>query len=89
LVFQEFFGATNVRKYFGKNTRWGELYYDEEGKAIGFKPVPERTRNAYRMHSFGIPISGVENKFGFQDGIYEVFWDQKNQLLVAKISKHI
>lgn len=83
-----FLGAANVRKYFGENTLWVELYYDEEGRAIGFKPVLKRTKDAYRMHSYGIPISGIENKFGFQDGIYEVFWDQENQLLIAKIKKH-
>jgi len=82
-----FLGAANVRKYFGKKTLWVELYYDEEGRAIGFKPVPKRTKDAYRMHSYGIPVSGIEKNFGFQDGTYEAVWDQKNQLLIAKIKK--
>lgn len=82
-------GAVNVRKYFGEDKTWVELYYDEEGRAIGFKPVPKRTRNAYRMHSYEIPISGIEKEFGFQDGTYKVFWDSKNRLLVAEIEKSL
>lgn len=80
-------GAANVRRYFGKNTLWVELYYDEEGRAIGFKPMPKKTKDAYRMHSYGISISGIESEFGFKDGVYEVFWDKKNDLLVAKPEK--
>ena len=80
-------GAANVRRYFGKNTLWVELYHDREERAIGFKPTPKKTKDAYRMHSYGLPISGIESEFGFKDGVYEVFWDKKNGLLVAKPEK--
>ena len=35
-------GAANVRRYFGKNTLWVELYHDREERAIGFKPTPKK-----------------------------------------------
>ena len=82
-----FFGAINVKKYFGENILWVELYYDEDIKAIGFKPVAKRTKDAYRLHSFGIPVSGIENEFGFQDGRYKRFWNPKEEMWVAEKSK--
>jgi len=46
------------------------------------------TKDAYKVGSYGIPISGIENLFGFKDGIYKVFRDRKNNLLVAEVEKN-
>lgn len=82
-----FIGKANVQKFFGKNALWVELYYDEDGNAIAFKPVPRRTKDAYRMHSYAIPISGIEKEFGFKDGVYEISWDKERNMLIARIEK--
>jgi len=56
-------------------------------KAIGLKPVPKKQKTPTRYTPMENRSPELKIKFGFKDGVYKVFWDQKNNLLVAEVER--